>query len=739
VAEPIRLALVWHMHQPSYRDAVSGEFLLPWARLHATKDYADMAALLGRYPRVHATFNLTPILLEQLEEIASGASDRWLTIARRPAESLSEEERAFVLTRFFDVHRERMLDTHPPYRALEREAREALARDSGRSASARLLRDLSVWFHLAWVDPGYRDEEPMRGLLRRGSGFNEAEKTALLDWGVALAGRVAGEYRALAAAGQVELTTSAYHHPILPLVLDTEAPREVSTSMFLPSPPFRAPEDAAVHVRRARDTHSKRFGSAPFGTWPPEGAVNDAALALLAAEGFRWAASDETVLAAALGARDGALREWPAALYRPYRVETKAGPIDMVFRDRRLSDLVGFTYGHWGAEDAAKDFVRHVRAAGAEAMKVRGVGPAGAPIVTVILDGENCWEHYAEDGHPFLNALYAEITAAPDILAVTVREALEQVPARERITHVPVGSWIRSDLAIWAGHPDKNRAWEELGRARAAVAAAGSRSAEAAAAATNAMEEIYAAEASDWFWWYGDDHPSAHRAEIDRLFRSRLITAYRAVGLEEPASLRSSLREDAAAARPAGWAAGRPTPWVWPQLDGDVTDFFEWRDAMSYDAGSGTGAMHRVDVRIRALRWGTDGSAFHLRVDWAEGAGLGDGETLEIAFEAEEGRTRVARVSTRGGLRGVTEWAAEAGLPPHAEEGGAATSGRYAIGRVVEISIPFERCGAAPGRPLHFRVTLSREGNPVDQVPVSGWLGLTIPTAAIDLVSWSAL
>ena len=737
MAEPIRLALVWHMHQPSYRDAVSGEILLPWARLHATKDYGDMATLLGRYPRVHATFNLTPILLDQLEEIASGAADRWLAIARRPAESLSEEERAFVLTRFFDVHRERMLDTHPLYRALEREAQESLARDSGRAAPARLLRDLCVWFHLAWVDPGYRDEEPVRSLLAQGSGFDEAQKTALLDWGVALAGRVASQYRALEATGQVELSTSAYHHPILPLVLDTDAPREVSGGMFLPSPPFRASEDAAVHVRRARDTHWKRFGSPPLGTWPPEGAVNDAALALLAAEGFRWAASDETVLAAALVARDGALRHWPAALYRPYRVDTQAGPIDMIFRDRRLSDLIGFTYGHWDAEEAARDFVRHVRVAGAEVGKSGEGGPGVAPLVAVILDGENCWEHYAEDGHPFLNALYAELTSARDIQAVTVREALEQVPGRERIAHVPVGSWIRSDLAIWVGQSDKNRAWEELGKARAAVMA--SASGQAAASVAQAMEEVYAAEGSDWFWWYGDDHPSAHRAEIDRLFRSRVIAAYRAVGLEAPPSLRASLREDAATSRPRGWAAGQRIPWVWPQVDGEVTDFFEWRDAMSYDAGSGTGAMHRVDVRIRALRWGTDGSSFHLRVDW-EGPdpsqGLLDGEALEIVFEAEGEDLRVARIAARRGPKGAPDWT---GATDGAARGAGGASGRYAIGRILEVSIPLERCGAKPGRPLHFKVLLSREGNPVDQVPVSGQLCLTVPAAAIDLVDWSAL
>ena len=731
--EPIRLALVWHMHQPGYRDALSGEPLLPWARLHATKDYGDMAALLGRYPGVRATFNLTPILLDQLEEIASGATDRWLAIARRPAESLSEEERAFVLTRFFDVHRERMLETHPPYRDLERQARESLARDSGRSASARLLRDLCVWFHLAWVDPGYRGEDPVRALLQKGSGFTEAEKTALLDWGVALAGGIAARYRALESAGQVELITSAHHHPILPLLIDTEAPREISAGIPLPSPPFRAPEDATMQLRRARESHARRFGSPPRGTWPPEGAVSDEALALLAAEGFRWAASDETVLAAALGARDGALRNWPAALYRPYRIDTRSGPIDMVFRDRRLSDLIGFTYGHWDHDDAARDFLRHVLVAGA------GVGeaPGGAPpLVTVILDGENCWEHYAEDGHPFLNALYGRLADVPRLRTVTVGRALEEFPPAERLAHVPVGSWIRPDLGIWVGHPDKNRAWEELGRARGAIQRAARRGGSDAVAAARAMEAVYAAEASDWYWWYGDDHPSAHRGELDRLFRSQLIAAYRAIGLEEPESLRSSLREDAVLRGPGRWAAGEPMPIVRPRVDGAVTDFFEWRYALTYDAGAGTGAMHRVDTRIQSVHFGTDGMALNLRVDWngdVPGGGLAEGERFEIAFDGEP--ARAARIEARAPGAGVPEWVETTGAAGPRD----LPRGSYAVGRVVEISLPFVRLATAPGGAIRFRLSIAREGAVVEQVPVSGWLRLTLPAAPLDLVAWSAL
>src|SRR6266850_3219217 len=397
------------MHQPSYRDAETGTFVLPWARLHATKDYRDMAAVLRSYPRVHATFNLTPVLLDQLEAIRGGEPDRYLVLARRPAQELSEDDRRFLRVRFFDVNHERMLEPHEAYRELYRRASEPW--------EAQDFLDLQVWFHLAWVDPSYREEEPIRSLLRKGRGFTETEKNALLDWGIACAGEVAGEYRRLAASGQIELSTSAYHHPILPLLIDSDSPREAEPSIQLPSPPFRAPEDAAEQVRRARASHEQRFGSLPRGTWPPEGAVSDAALTLLARAGFEWAASDEAVLSAALAKRDGEVRGWPEALHRPYRVETGAGPIAMVFRDRALSDLIGFTYARWDPTNAADDFLRRVLEAG------RSAPPRPSPLVTVILDGENCWETYPDDGRAFLSALYERLQRERDIEPVTVSEA----------------------------------------------------------------------------------------------------------------------------------------------------------------------------------------------------------------------------------------------------------------------------------------------------------------------------
>ena len=656
------------MHQPSYRDAETGTFLLPWARLHATKDYRDMVALLHGYPRVHATFNLTPVLLDQLEAIGAGEPDRYLILARRPAADLGEDDRRFLRERFFDVNHERMLEPHDAYRELYRRVNEAWGTQE--------FLDLQVWLHLAWIDPSYREEEPIRSLLRKGRGFTESEKNALLDWGIACVREVAGEYRAVAAAGQIELTTSAHHHPILPLLIDSDSPREVEPSIQLPSPAFRAPEDAFEQVRQARASHERRFGSPPRGTWPPEGAVSDAALAILARAGFAWAASDEAVLSAALGKRDGERRDWPAALYRPYRVETAAGPIAMVFRDRVLSDLIGFTYARWNPTQAADDFLRRVREAG------RSVPPGSPPIVTVILDGENCWEYYPDDGRPFLSALYERLQNDPDIEAVTVSEALELGPATERLERVPVGSWIRADLGIWVGHPEKNRAWEELGAARRAVAA-GLKSNRKGA--REALEQLYVAEASDWFWWYGDDHSSPHRDELDRIFRARLLNAYRLLGMDAPSSLNASLREAA------------------PAKGGAVV----------YRPEGAAGTAHRTSGAVRTIRYDSDGKAIRIQVELAHAASEESGASVAIVLAEAPEREARAPLGTWG--EGQLEWF-EAGAAAHIPE-----AGTYVVGETVEIRIPTPRPTSEAGDRVRFRVVLRRDGEPEEVAPLAGW------------------
>ncbi|HKQ18342.1 MAG TPA: glycoside hydrolase family 57 protein [Candidatus Eisenbacteria bacterium] len=707
-APSVLLALVWHMHQPDYRDPTTRSALLPWVRLHATKDYRDMVEALRPYRRVHCTFNLTPVLLDQLEDLAGGGGDAWLDLARKPARSLSRSDQASLLQNFFAANQERMVEPAPRYRELSIAARRSAGDASGWSEQD--WRDLQTWFHLAWVDPAYASVEPVRSLRAKGKGFTEEEKQALLDWGVAHCGTVAFAYKASADSGQIELSASAHNHPILPLLIDSDAPRESSETIALPKSPFRAPDDAAAQIRRARESHARRFGAPPRGTWPPEGAVNDAALALLAQSGFAWAASDESVLARALRATEGASPPWPAALYRPYRVETEHGSIAMVFRDRRISDAIGFVYKQWDPVRAAADFMERVRSAGRAAAE-QGIGPA---LVTVLLDGENCWEAYAEDGRPFLNALYGALEQDPTIEAVTVSEALARVPPAATLGRVPVGSWIRDDLAIWIGHPEKNAAWDELRNARAALVGRGAK------APASAWESLHAAEASDWFWWYGDDHASEQKDVLDALFRAHVRCVYELSGAPAPDSLARTLRRESPGSAEA-------IPFVQPNVDGRETDYFEWRGAARYDAAASGDAMHRTAASIGEVRYGFGGDALCVRVEWSSGVDLAG---VALRFESE-GNERSATLSLDAADRGVPSWS-DAG-------DGAGDAGSYALGAILEARLPLGRwrVGGA-GDTLAWRIVLVRNGAVEESAPGKGWFRTPMPPANPDLLLWSA-
>ncbi|HET9951287.1 MAG TPA: glycoside hydrolase family 57 protein [Candidatus Eisenbacteria bacterium] len=724
MAAPVRLALVWHMHQPSYRDPATGRFRLPWTRLHATKDYLDMPAALAAHPGVHVTFSLTPILLEQLDAIAAGAADPGayddphLAAARARADALDEETRRFILREFFHAQRERMIEPHPRYLELSRRA-EGEAKGLA-PLTVGEMRDLQVWFHLAWVDPVHRAEEPIRSLWEQGRGFSEEQKEALLAWGLELAGRAAPAYREAQARGQAELATVPYHHPILPLLIDTASPREVSSTIVLPEPRARALEDAVAQIRAARRSHETRFGKAPAGLWPSEGAVSQEALRAIAAEGFAWAASDEETLRRALEAA-GDPRAVGAGLHlQAWRIHTDAGPLSMLFRDRRLSDLIGFTYGSWDPSRAARDFTARVLET---AGTWRGEGPA---VVPVILDGENCWESYDEDGGPFLDALYGALESSDEIEAVTVSEALAAAPPKANLFHVPVSSWIRADLSIWVGHAEKNRAWTLLHEAREAIRAAESRSADASRIAA-ARASLHAAEASDWFWWYGDDHPSAHAEVFDALFRAHVRSVYRSLEIAPPSRLGASLRDTVSRAAEA--------PYVRPRLDGRESDFYEWRDAVRVDPAVTSGSMHQTAGRVRELRYGIDEHSLFVRVTLEPGVGEGTlvVERTAAGIDAGERERGGARVPLSGLPRGMPKW-----FGPEQTRAGSGDDGAYARDQYVEARLPFARFGAAPGETLAWRLVLDVAGRREETVPRDGVFRVERPRADRRLTHWSA-
>lgn len=722
---PVRLALLWHMHQPLYREPETGEYLMPWVRLHATRAYYDMAWILDRHPDVRCTVNFTPVLLEQLDEYVAGvARDRFLDLTARPAADLSEDERQAVLRQFFMVDWETMIRPLPRYwELLHRRGRELRSVDLTRVARAftdQELTDLQVLFNLAWVGFGGLHDDPGLAALRaKGQNFDQGDVEYLLAAQRRLMEQVVPRWRALAERGQVELSSTPYHHPILPLVCDTDAARRALPGLQLP-PRFQRPEDARWHVREAMRTHAARFGAPPAGMWPAEGSVSPEALELLASEGVGWAASDEGVLLHSLPPDATRLR----SLYRPWRFAAGEGrELGMLFRDRPLSDLIGFTYARAVAKEAVADFLNRVQAIGDAWERDGQQGPA---TVGVFLDGENAWEHYDGSGLAFLDAFYGALGSSPLVTTTTVGDAVKDAPG-PAVPRIHSGSWIEASYRIWIGHHEDRQGWTALGKAREAVAAAEQSGTADPDRLARALRHCYAAEGSDWYWWYGDDFGSEQLAEFDALFRGHVVQAALLAGASPPAEALEPIKRVVSAPLSSEAKPLRePTLLLTPHLDGRETDFFEWQGSGLYRPGQARGSMYGGAQAFHLLRFGYDLGALHLRLDPAESPGraaevgnhvrieiLARDRQVEVDFEIlPDGQVRSGRVT------------------------GGREAGQAAFQEVLEISIPFAALGVTAGDKVALAVHVLRSMVEVERLPRYGFVNLAVPDADFEGLNW---
>lgn len=704
--QPIRLAFLWHLHQPDYTDHATGSPGMPWTRLHALKDYADMADHLERHPGVRATLNVVPSLVDQLAVLASGQGkpDPFLALARRDPSTLSADERKFIVGHFFSFQRDTMgrgLRRIAELYALRGPAPAAdLTQEVVRRFDDQAIRDLQVLFHLVWSGAILQSEPLLQRLREKGRAFREDEKHALLDRQDAFLREILPRWRRLREAGNVEFSVTPYYHPILPLLCDLESAHEALPGMHIPAARFRHPEDAALQLRMAREFFEGTFGGAPAGGWPSEGAISEAALACMRDAGYRWAASDEDVLFGSLGE---VLPSDPRAaeerrgeiLYRPWRHAD--GPV-LLFRDHDLSDRIGFVYAGWRAEDAAEDFVARLR-------HLHAVLPPehGPYTVSVILDGENAWEYYDDHGKPFFDALYGALEREAAVRTVTFSEAADAA-ARE-LPRVVAGSWIGRNLATWIGHPEKNRAWELLAEARAMVAKVKG----PPDPSDPAWRAILSAEGSDWFWWFGDDHWSAYADEFDAAFRGKLRAAWLSVQDAAPAALSEPIRK-----RPA-WGHMLPTGPIRPTLDGRVSDFFEWLPAGR--ASVAPGAMHSAARVVKEVLFGGDGERLFVRLDTYEkpASVVLTGGRLSLLVPGEPHRT--VRIPLR---TGSTE-----------SEGATA-----ALDQIVEAALPLRALGD-PDAELRFAVEVEAADGRLQRIPAEGSLHLPAPAEDPAKFDWS--
>jgi len=719
----LNIAFFWHMHQPYYRNPLTGSYSLPWVRLHALKGYYDMISLLEDYPAIRQTFNLVPSLIRQLNDYAGGeGQDVFLEYSRRPAEDLSPEEKKFILANFFMCYWENMVKPYPRYWDLlkkrglkvpEYRLEELLPKFTPQD-----FRDLQVWFNLTWT--GYRirqEDKNVRELIQKGKDFTEEEKASLLKIQQEVIRKLIPLYRSLLSRGQVEITVSPFYHPILPLLVDWSFASRAMPRAGLPGF-FAHPEDAEAQIQKAVAFYEKTFAARPSGLWPSEGSVCPEMIPLVQRAGIRWMASDEGILFKSLPGEAGR-----AALYRPYRARFQGSEVLMVFRDRNLSDLIGFTYSKNEPQASVQDLLTHLQNIALSHSRDRD------PFVLIALDGENPWEYYPDGGRAFLSGLYERLSRETVLKTVKVGEFLETNPPRETLEALHTGSWIDQNFHIWIGQPEDNLAWNCLKRTRGFLEKAASRDSTSNPEKKElAWEEIYIAEGSDWFWWFGDDFSSDQDDEFDRLFRMHLGNVHLLLGTEIPDYLKtpiSTTHEVKPTLEPVGFIS--------PSLDGQVTHFYEWREAGYFSAKTTGGSMYRGEGFVSGFYYGFDPERLYFRVDpiWRTKDPL-QGLRINIHFSQPWDWQIVFPLKFSGGEIPYYDLFLREGdgLVPKTR------STHMGAGKILELSIPFQELRLQPGEKIQFFIQVQKGDFEVERHPRSGYLSFSIPDRDFEMTHW---
>ena len=520
----LHLAIVYHMHQPYYKNLLTGQIDTPWVRLHGIKDYLDMLLILKDFPEIRLTFNLTPCLIEQIEEYAQGSiQDKYLSLSYKPTEELTEEDKQFILNNFFSLYVEYGIAVHPRYYQLY------LKRQSQGKFDTQDLRDLQAWFNLAWFDPYFRKSlSELKTLVDKGRFFSEEEKQVCLDKQFEILERIIPVYKEFMDAGQIEVITNPYYHPILPLLFNSKIAKEANPKAELPRRIFNFPQDAQTQIQTAIRLYQERFNRLPGGMWPSEEAVSEHILNLFIQSGINWIITDEAILFKSLGKKKRA----PACLYKPHQLKRKEGAINIVFRDRNLSDLISFVYHRLDAKKAVDDFLHHLN-------NIDKHFKEKDPLVVIALDGENAWEYYKNDGWDFLTLLYQKLSTCDFLRTTTISEFISKSPPEDNLSYLKPGSWVDGNFNKWIGSKPKNKAWELLVKAREELGhiAGSDRQAALGDKLNQAWKQIQIAEGSDWFWWCGDTDDKT----FDQLFRMHLSNLYHFLDKPVPEQLNKNI------------------------------------------------------------------------------------------------------------------------------------------------------------------------------------------------------
>ncbi len=699
----IYLSFLWHMHQPYYKNIETNKFILPWVRLHGVKDYYDMVHILQKYHGIRQNFNLVPSLLKQIEEYLEGTTDIFMDMTLKRAQDLNEDERVFILNNFFMANWNTMVYPYKRYSFLLKKRGENTNPDEIRKIHKNFsideIRDLQTWFNLTWVDSDFYSVFPeLKKLKDKEENFSEEEKKFVIDTHIKILRMIIPEYKSMQQNGIIEISTTPFYHPILPLLCNSKIAK-VSLPDLQIDFDFSCPDDAKVQVEKAIKYYEEKFEVRPYGFWPSEGSVSDEVIDIFIKNNIKWIATDEDILKKTLSENNNN----EVNIYKPYLFNSDSGNINIFFRNHYLSDLISFTYQSWNTNDAINHFISEIQ-------KIGENSKDNICHISVILDGENAWEYYPNDGKEFLNGLYESFKESKNIKLITLNEATQIFKDKQILTKIFPGSWINHDFYIWIGHKDDRKAWQLLKMTRDDLIKKNIQDKEIL---KKAWEEIYIAEGSDWNWWYGDDHSSKNDAEFDNLFRLHLMNVYKLINEPIPDILYMPITK-----------ADRtfflqPSKFIYPEIDGVITNFFEWRGAGVYDF-SYEGTMHNLDRYTNSLYYGFNTENFYIRIDFLNKKFLKE-DILEIKFisEKETGTIKInlsdLQIKSDIDLKDVL----------------------LNFKDIMEIKIPFENIKRfVNNNEISFIGFIKRAENLIEKLPEKGAVKIQVPEKDFELYNW---
>lgn len=605
LGKKLSIAFYWHMHQPVYQLNSYGDYLMPWVRLHGVRDYLDMLLILNNFKEIKLNFNLVPVLLDAF--IDYGERDYHDIHSRLTVTKISEltdDDKEFILNNFFDANYSSMIFPYEHYNELYQK-RFATENADINNFSDQEYSDIMAWFNLAWIDPIYKEQFPeLKRLLDKGKDFTFEDRLGIIELQRKIIRMIIPTYKEFLEKGKIEITTSPYFHPIIPILLDMKSSQKnlstVDSSLFS----LNLAEDAKLQTENALDRIEEIFGNRPKGIWPSEHCISPETLELFKELGVQWTISDEGVLTNSIDfefVRDfkGYLED-PYFLMKSYKYKTENSDINLIFRDSVIPNLINFEYSNHDPKIAADDLYDRIKVIQNKLQS----SPDKHHLLTIAMDGENCWESYHEDGTTFLKTIYSMIDEDETLETVLISDYLAKEKYHKRLKKVHSGSWINRNFQLWVGEPVKNLAWTYLKQVKEDL----DKFIENNPDDENielAKRELMIAQGSDWFWWYGEPNDSGQDHIFDYLFREHLKNVYRYLDLKHPSYFDSPLISIFTQ------TAKLPKSTISPKIDG-IEESEDWLDAGCLNLPDGP-ILHDNKL-FEKVCYGADENNFYLRI-----------------------------------------------------------------------------------------------------------------------------